>query len=167
MPTPACKPGTLTPSVTEGPYYKADPPQKSSLYEPGTAGTKLTLTGYVLTTACQPVAGARVDFWQANAQGQYDNRGYTLRGYQITDANGRYTLTTVIPGLYPGRTEHIHVKVNAPKGPVLTTQLFLPGVAGNSSDSIYNSQLLVQNLQNAGNGAMTAQFDFVVLSGTM
>jgi protocatechuate 3,4-dioxygenase beta subunit len=31
---------------------------------------------------CQPVLSARVDFWQADSAGQYDNQGYTLRGYQ-------------------------------------------------------------------------------------
>lgn len=49
-----------------------------------------------------------------------------------TDTQGRCTLTTVIPGIYPGWREHIHVKVNAPGGPVNTTQLFFPGSHGNS-----------------------------------
>ena len=155
-----CSVGALTPALTEGPYYKANPPQRSSLLEPGMPGVKLTLTGYVLSADCKPVAGARVDFWQADAQGQYDNSGYTLRGYQLTDAGGRYTLETVIPGLYPGRTEHIHVKVSAPNGPIITTQLFFPDVAQNSSDGIFNARLLL-NLQDSGAGK-TAAFDFVV-----
>jgi hypothetical protein len=61
-----------------------------------------------------PAANALLDFWQANPNGAYDNTGYTLRGHQYTDANGYYTLTTIVPGIYPGRTEHIHVKVQAP-----------------------------------------------------
>ena len=36
---------------------------------------QLTLTGYVITTDCTPVAHALLDFWQANAQGEYDNNG--------------------------------------------------------------------------------------------
>ena len=107
-------PAALSPALTEGPYFKANSPERTSLLEPGMTGTKLMLTGYVLTTDCQPVANALVDFWQADAEGQYDNSGYTLRGHQFTDANGRYQLETVVPGLYPGRTEHIHVKVQAP-----------------------------------------------------
>ncbi len=43
---------------------------------------------------------------------------------------GRYTLETIVPGEYPGRTQHIHVKVQAPNGPILTTQIYFPGVAG-------------------------------------
>ena len=97
-------------------------------------GTKLVLSGAVLTSECQPVANALVDFWQADSNGEYDNTGFTLRGHQYTDENGRYQLVTVVPGLYTGRTEHIHVKVQASNAPVLTTQLFFPGVASNLSD---------------------------------
>ena len=153
-------PAALTPAVTEGPYFKANSPQRADLLDTGMTGTRLVLSGYVLTAGCQPVANALLDFWQANAQGQYDNSGYSLRGHQFTDASGRYQLTTVIPGLYPGRTEHIHVKVQAPGGPMLTTQLFFPGVQQNDSDSIYNSALLV-SLQDAGEGKL-ASFTFVI-----
>lgn len=159
--TPACtSPAALTPPLTEGPYFTANSPERASLLEPGMAGTKLVLTGYVLTADCQPVANALLDFWQANANGEYDNSGYTLRGHQFTDAAGRYQLTTVVPGLYPGRTEHIHVKVQAPNGPVLTTQLFFPGVQSNEGDSIFDPALVL-TIQDTSDGE-AATFDFVV-----
>ncbi len=158
---PACtSPATLTPSQTEGPYFKAGSPERASLLTSGMQGTKLVLTGYVLTTDCKPVAHALLDFWQANASGNYDNSGYTLRGHQYTDASGRFTLTTIVPGLYPGRTEHIHVKVQAPNGPILTTQLYFPGVASNSRDGIFDPKL-VMNIQNTSDG-MAATFTFVI-----
>ena len=47
----------------------------------------------------------------ASAAGVYDNRGYRFRGHQFTDANGRYALTTVVPGPIPASRRHIHVKV--------------------------------------------------------
>ncbi len=157
----SCKsPAALTPAVTEGPYFKANSPERADLLDTGITGTKLVLSGYVLTAGCQPVPNAVLDFWQANAQGQYDNSGYTLRGHQFTDAGGRYQLTTVIPGLYPGRTEHIHVKVQAPGGPILTTQLFFPGVQQNDSDSIFNAKLLIQ-MQDAPDGKQ-GSFNFIV-----
>ena len=158
----ACTPGTVTPAQTEGPYYKAGTPERTSLIEPGMAGTPLTITGYVLTSDCQPVAGAWLDFWQANASGQYDNRGYVLRGHQYTDETGRFELQTVVPGEYPGRTEHIHVKVQAPGGQVLTTQVYFPGVARNASDSIFDAALLLP-IEDAADGKV-ATFNFV-LSG--
>ena len=139
----ACAAGALTPAQTEGPYYKENPPESESLLQPGMAGTKLTLTGYVLDDQCRPVPGARVDFWQADAAGEYDNQGYTLRGYQTTDASGRYVVETVLPGLYPGRTRHIHVKITPSSGPTLTTQLYFPDEAANTADRIFSPELLV------------------------
>lgn len=160
LPPLVCTPGALTPAQTEGPYYKTNPPQRASLVEPGMSGTKITLTGYVVTADCTPVAGARVDIWQAGADGQYDNSGYRLRGYVLTDQAGRYAIETIVPGLYPGRTGHIHVKVQAPGGPILTTQLYFPGEAQNSRDAIYNARLLL-DVQDGPAGKM-GSFTFVV-----
>jgi protocatechuate 3,4-dioxygenase beta subunit len=145
--------------LTEGPYYKANPPQNANLRTAGVAGTPLTLTGFVVSTTCQPIANAKLDFWQADGNGNYDNSGYTLRGWQLTDANGAYRLETVIPGLYPGRTEHIHFKVTV-SGKTYTSQLFFPGVSQNSSDSIYSAQMLVK--LNTGTSPATGTFTFVV-----
>src|SRR5207248_5885350 len=156
--TDAC-PTQLTPSQTEGPYFKPGSPARTSLIEGGMTGTRLVLSGRVLTLACAPVAGATLDFWQADAAGTYDNSGYRLRGHQLTDADGRYYLETILPGEYPGRTEHIHVKVGAPGKAVLTTQLYFPGVARNQQDSIFDAHLLV-TMQNTATGK-AATFDFV------
>lgn len=125
LPDPTCS--GLTQPQTEGPYYKPDTPQRNSLAEDGMEGTRLILAGYVLDQNCQPVPNAWLDFWQADAQGEYDNAGYRLRGHQFTDAQGRYYLETVVPGLYSSRPiEHIHVKVQPEGGQVLTSQLYFP-----------------------------------------
>ena len=156
--TDAC-PTQVTPAQTEGPYFKPGSPARTSLIESGITGTRLVLSGRVLTLACAPVAGATLDFWQADAGGTYDNNGYQLRGHQLTDAAGRYSLETILPGEYPGRTEHIHVKVGAPGKAVLTTQLYFPDVARNQQDSIFDPHLLV-TMQNTATGK-AATFDFV------
>lgn len=158
-PTPACGDGP-TPSQTAGPYFKPNSPQRASLLEPGISGTKLTITGLVLSTNCRPVARALLDFWQADATGAYDNAGFRLRGHQFADEAGRYQLETVVPGLYPGRTRHIHVRVQAPNGPLLTTQLYFPGEARNATDSIFNPRLVLA-VQEAAVG-LRATFDFVL-----
>ena len=150
-----------TPGLTEGPYFTPNSPRRRSLVAAGAAGTRLTLTGRVLTTSGRPVPRALVDFWQADARGVYDNQGYRFRGHQLTGANGRYTLFTVVPGLYPGRTRHIHVKVQAPGEPVLTTQLFFPGVRGNTSDGIFDADCLVRRWRLVG-GRRAGLFDFVL-----
>lgn len=160
QPASCVSPASLTPAVTEGPYFKAGSPERSSLLQAGMAGTKLTISGMVLSSDCRPVAHALLDFWQADSQGQYDNSGYALRGHLFTDANGRYQLETIVPGLYPGRTEHIHVKVQAPGGPVLTTQLFFPGVQQNDSDSIFMPELVMPVVKSSD--GWQAVFNFVV-----
>src|SRR5215207_5264228 len=73
-PTVACT-GAPTPAQTEGPFYKAGSPERTSLLEPGMAGTRLVLSGTVLDASCQPIAGAWIDVWQADTNGVYDNRG--------------------------------------------------------------------------------------------
>ena len=146
--------------LTEGPYYKAGAPQRTTLSATGVAGTPLVLTGYVLSTSCQPIANAKLDFWQADGNGNYDSSGYTLRGWQLTDANGAYRLETVIPGLYPGRTEHIHVKVTV-NGKTYTSQLFFPGVSQNAGDSIYAANMLI-TLSSATSTPRTGTFNFII-----
>jgi protocatechuate 3,4-dioxygenase beta subunit len=159
--TPPCDDGDETTiAQTEGPYYTPNTPERTSLLEPGMAGTKLLLAGYVLTTGCQPVARALVDFWHADDAGVYDNEGYRLRGHQFTDDQGRYTLETIMPGLYPGRTRHIHVKVQAPNQPALTTQLYFPDELGNRDDGIFRPELIME-LQDAADGKAGA-FTFVL-----
>ena len=160
--TPACDDGDdPTPELTEGPYFSSGSPRRRSLLGGGVTGTRLTITGYVLTTACKPVRRAKLDFWQADASGEYDNQGYRLRGHQFTDAAGRWRVDTIVPGLYTGRTKHIHVKVQRPGGAVLTTQVFFPGVSGNRGDRLYDSALLLRRWRRVGN-RRTARFDFVL-----
>ncbi len=160
---PVCTPGTLTVAQTEGPYYKANPPERSSLLEAGTTGTKLILTGYVLDQNCKPLPGARVDFWQADGSGNYDNSGYRFRGFVRTDAQGRYSMETIPPGLYTGRARHIHVKVTPAGGATLTTQLYLPGDASNANDGIFDPKMVLELRQTAS--GQVGYFDFVVRAG--
>ena len=150
-----------TPALTEGPYFTPNSPKRKSILPASAVGTRLTLTGRVLTTAGRPITNALIDVWQADARGAYDNSGYRFRGHQFTNVKGQYALFTVVPGLYPGRTKHIHVKVQAPHEPVLTTQLFFPGVAANRSDGIFTSECLVKRWRLAESRRL-ASFDFVL-----
>lgn len=164
--TPACDDGDEpTLEQTEGPYFTPRSPRRRSLVTTGLAGTRLVITGRVLTTSCRPVRRALLDFWQADSRGAYDNTGYRLRGHQLTDAGGRFRLTTVVPGVYAGRTRHIHVKAQAPGGPVLTTQLYFPREPRNRSDRIYDAALLLRSLRR-GADPWTASFDFVLETGS-
>ncbi|WP_067468065.1 dioxygenase family protein [Actinomadura macra] len=161
-PTPKCTDGDneRTPAQTEGPYFKPNSPERSDLTTPGMPGTKLTVSGVVYSTSCKPIAKALLDFWQADNAGNYDNTGFTLRGHLFTDDQGRYKLTTIVPGLYPGRTRHIHVKLQAPSRPILTTQTYFPGEPRNQTDTIYDARLLMK-VTNTPTGR-DAVMDFVL-----
>jgi protocatechuate 3,4-dioxygenase beta subunit len=154
--TPACD-DDPTPKQTEGPYWTPDSPERNDFSGDGAPGLPMKLTGTVVDTDCQPVPGTLLDFWQCDGNGIYDNEGYKLRGHQYSDANGSFGLTTVKPGLYPGRTRHVHVKVRRPGGEVLTTQLYFPGEPANKTDTIYRPEL---EMTVAANG--DASFTFVV-----
>jgi protocatechuate 3,4-dioxygenase beta subunit len=160
-PTPACGDGDApTPRQTEGPFFTPDSPERRVLVEAGVAGTPLIVEGFVLSTRCEPVPDALLDFWQADGNGVYDNRGYRLRGHQFAGADGRFRLETVVPGSYGARTRHLHVKVQAPGGPVLTTQLYFPNEPQNARDPIFDPVLVMQ-VEDA-DGGRRARFDFVL-----
>jgi protocatechuate 3,4-dioxygenase beta subunit len=157
-PTPACG-DDPTPRLTEGPFFTPRSPRKVSFLNDGTSGEPILLQGYVLSTACRPVPSALVDLWHADASGAYDNQSYRFRGHQLTDDSGRYRFETILPGRYPGRVRHYHVKVQAPGQPVLTTQLYFPGEPGNQSDSLFREACLLVMRQQ---GVREGRFDFVL-----
>ena len=133
---------------------------RASLLEPGMAGTRMVVEGTVLDTDCKPIPRALLDFWQADAQGDYDNSGFRLRGHQLTDDAGRYRLETIVPAVYPGRTRHFHVNVQAPGRPVLTTQLYFPGEPINQRDGLFDRDLVMKVRDTAG--GKIGQFVFVL-----
>ena len=134
----------VRPEQTEGPYFVDEMLNRSDIRE-DREGVPLDLTFNVSrvdegdVSACGPLAGAVVDFWHADAAGQYsdvqdnaegfDTRGETyLRGYQVTDENGTARFTTIYPGWYQGRAVHIHFKVRdspeSEQGYEFTSQLY-------------------------------------------
>jgi protocatechuate 3,4-dioxygenase beta subunit len=161
-PTPACH-GNEMPTLPqiEGPFFKPASPLRGDLREPGIAGRPIELAGYVLTRSCRPVAGALIELWHADEAGEYDNTGFRLRGHLFADAKGHYAFKTIQPGLYPGRTRHFHVKVQAAaESPVLTTQLYFPDEPRNREDDFFSPRLLMQ--MTASDDVLRARFDVVL-----
>ena len=160
-PTPACHDGDepTLPEI-EGPFFKPKSPRRSDLREGGITGRAVELSGVVLTRSCRPVANVLVDLWHADEAGDYDNKGFRLRGHVFTDAQGRYSFRTIVPGLYPGRTRHYHVKVQAPNRPILTTQLYFPNEERNRADDFFHRELVMQVA--GAEGALQARFDVVL-----
>ncbi len=156
--TAAC--GKQTARQTAGPFFKPDSPRRVSLIENASQNSKLVVTGLVLSAGCQPVANALLDFWHADEFGEYDNKGFSYRGHQLTDAQGRWRLETILPAEYPGRARHIHVNVQAPGRRLLTTQLYFPEEFGHHRDGLYQSSL--QMKIDKKDSLLDGRFDFVV-----
>ena len=148
--------GKLTAAQTEGPFFRTSTPLRTNFLEKS-ARSRFLVSGAVLSKICQPVPNALLEFWHADEEGAYDNRGFRYRGHQHADALGRYRLETIVPALYTGRARHIHVKVQAPRRRVLTTQLYFAGDPGNARDSLFAPELLMHSPR-PGEG----RFDFVV-----
>jgi protocatechuate 3,4-dioxygenase beta subunit len=132
---PSC---VLTPEVTEGPYYLPLHLVRSDITEEK-PGVPLRLDLQVVDAkSCQPISGAGVDIWHADALGVYSGvvplgqnstapstSGTFLRGVQNTGSDGVATFKTIYPGWYQGRAVHIHVKVLLDDQTLHTGQLFL------------------------------------------
>jgi hypothetical protein len=149
----------------EGPFYRADAPEKTTLVTLGMVGWRLDLSGRVLGETCQPLADAVLDVWQADAYGSYDLQGYELRGKFRTDQQGQFVIPTIIPARYLNgptyRPRHIHFKVNAPGHTLLTTQLYFYGDPYNDSDPWYLPSLRM-GLARSMDGTYQGSFDFVL-----
>jgi catechol 1,2-dioxygenase len=144
-----------TPRTIEGPLYVAGAPvcEGEARMDDGSEQDKATvmfLEGVVRDTDGQPVAGAVVDLWHANTQGNYSyfdksQSDYNLRRRIVTDAEGRYRARSIVPcgygcspdgptqecldllGRHGQRPAHIHFFISAPGHRHLTTQINLAG----------------------------------------
>ena len=93
----------LTPNDSGGPD-RGTAPLRAKI------GTGHVLSGVVLSPSCVPIVGARVSFWQSNANGVYTKAG---RGAVLTNRFGRFRFEGPMPKAYDGRAAHIHIKVEA------------------------------------------------------
>lgn len=148
----AAETAIFTATQTIGPFYPVQRPldQDADLTRIASAsapalGEVIEVSGRVLALDGKPVPNAKLDIWQANAAGRYahpgdDNPAPLDPGFQgsaviTADAEGRYRFRTVKPGLYPGRTRHIHFDVTG-RSQRLMTQMYFPGEAGNADDQL-------------------------------
>lgn len=142
-----------TPAQTEGPYYPVQLPldRDNDLLVVNDSitpavGHILNLSGRVLTPAGSPVRNATVEIWQSDNTGAYlhpKSMGYPTRdvnfqGYGSfeTGSTGEYLFRTIKPGLYTGRTRHIHFKISSAGRQGLTTQCYFQGEPRNASDNV-------------------------------
>ncbi|MFI8814610.1 MULTISPECIES: dioxygenase family protein [unclassified Streptomyces] len=159
-PTVRCNGTPPTPALREGPYYKPDTPLRTSFRGDVDAGVPMLLHGAVRTPDGEPIGGTLLDFWQVGEAGVYDGDGFRLRGHQFADAEGQWRLETVLPAMYPGRTRHVHVKVQPPGGAVLTTMLYFPGERRNHLDKYFRPECLMDVVETPE--GLNAAFTFIL-----
>ena len=155
-----------TPAQATGPFYPREIPLDHDAdltlikgHSQRAAGQVVHVVGRVRNAAGEPVAGARIEIWQANAHGRYthprDSNPAPLdphfEGYAsfATDEQGRYRFKTIKPGAYPAggsvRPPHIHFDVTGRKNK-LVTQMYFPGEARNADDPVIANAREYQNL---------------------
>lgn len=133
---------TVAPIETEGPFPTKTPSSLvTSNITSDRTGVPFTIKITINNTnnSCSGLAGAIVDIWHCDADGNYSEYGGTgmqstnytsvhfLRGRQTTDASGLVTFTSIFPGWYSGRAPHIHVHVyNASGTSLKVTQVAFP-----------------------------------------
>jgi protocatechuate 3,4-dioxygenase beta subunit len=156
--------GATTAANIEGPFYKAGAPHRAVLVDDKARGERLVVAGTVLTPDCEPIAGAELDVWHADARGGYDLDGFYFRGVLRTDERGRYELRTIVPGRYLNgdryRPAHVHVKLRAAGHRTLTTQLYFAGDPYNDGDPFIVESLIMDAKQIGS--TRRATFDFVL-----
>jgi len=170
-----------------GPYYPRERPAEadndlvSVRGGNGAAKGELTvLTGVITDTDGKPLADARVEIWQCDANGRYHHPGDTssapldpnFQGYGevMTDASGAYRFRTIKPVSYPGRAPHIHVRVSARGYATLVTQLYVKGEPQNDRDGLLQrvrdpearAKLIVPFEKAPDGAALSARFDVVL-----
>jgi catechol 1,2-dioxygenase len=182
-----------SPAALLGPFWRADAPlcaPGDTIARAGTPGTPLEVAGIVRDTAGKAVPGATVDVWQASPVGLYENQDekqpdMNLRGRFATDAQGGYSLRTVVPagypiptdgpcgellraqGRHPNRPAHLHFMVSKPGHKVLVTQVFADDDGNLESDPVFGvTRKLVGRFERGGDSA-TLRHDFVLQPGEM
>ena len=123
---PAALAGDCPPTAPDmlGPFYKPDAPVRSSV------GKGYVLSGVVRSSKdCSPLRGARIEFWLAGPDANYDN---AHRATLFVDNSGGYRFESNVPVPYSGRPPHIHMRVSARGFQTLVTQHY-PEKGKNSS----------------------------------
>ena len=184
--SPAWASLVATPGQTSGPFYPLELPLDDDNDLTSVDGSSVGATGEVIHVAGRilgidgtPLEGARVELWQANAAGRYHHpldsssrdvdAGFQGFGHTMTTADGAYRFKTIRPGLYPGRTRHLHFAVLAPDGRELVTQMYFAGEPGNAKDGLLRrigdpaqQQSVIVDFAPADDGSALGQFDMVL-----
>lgn len=153
--------GNATEATVFGPFFVDNAPQipNGGDMSFGASGEPCWVTGTVTDTAGRPVAGARIEVWEADADGfydvQYTDARVAGRAHLYSDDCGEYRFWALTPTPYPiphdgpvggllkavdrspMRASHLHFMVTAPGFRRLVTHIFVCGDEIGWKDSVF------------------------------
>ena len=159
-----------------GPYHRDGAPWRTALCDPTEPGRKLQVEGQVLAAdGCRPLSDVLIDVWQADAAGHYDFQdkpltstplGYRMRAQLLSDAQGRFAFSSVIPGNYGSkpteqRAKHVHYLVQRTGYEPLITQMYFSGDPWNARDPLVR-QSLIRPIMDVSRTQARVGFDIVL-----
>ena len=181
---------TLSPTVTQGPYYPLadDIPldKDNDLVQLGdnltaAAGIVSYVSGRILDANGNPVRGALVELWHADREGDYSystgvgrnpacDANFAGFGQFVTGSTGAFKFRTIKAGLYNGRTRHYHWGVTLPgKTTRTTSQTFWNETAYNLNGTVFATQnsndMVLSGITNAAQKASVI-LDYSAVPGT-
>jgi hydroxyquinol 1,2-dioxygenase len=181
------KPAGATESTVFGPFYVEGAPQFEwgGDVANGAVGTPCLVQGCVRDIEGKPVPGARIDVWQADAQGKYDVQRdggeHMARGTLGSQQDGRYCFRSILAQAYPipddgpvgdmlratkrhpWRPAHLHFMIEAPGYETLITHVFRNEDAYLDSDAVFGvRQSLIADWVMQPDGTYLVEYDFVL-----
>jgi hydroxyquinol 1,2-dioxygenase len=153
--------GNATEATVFGPFFVENSPEipPGGDISGGAPGEPCWVTGSVSDSDGNPIAGARLEIWEADEKGlydvQYDDGRVAARAHLFTDAQGRYSFWGITPTPYPiphdgpvgmmldavgrspMRASHLHFMVSAEGQRTLVTHIFVRGDDYLDSDTVF------------------------------
>lgn len=182
------KPPGCTEATVFGPFYDDGAPRYELGQDVanGAAGVPCEVRGHIRGLQGEPVPGAEIHVWQADAQGKYDVQREGLpspqgRGVLRAGTQGEYHFQTVLAeaypipddgpvgdmlkatGRHPWRPAHLHFMIKAPGYERLITHVFREGDPYLGSDAVFGvRKSLIAPWTRGADGNWRLEFDFVL-----
>ncbi|RYY93277.1 MAG: hydroxyquinol 1,2-dioxygenase [Comamonadaceae bacterium] len=181
------KPAGATESTVFGPFFVEGAPayEHGDDVANGAAGIPCKVRGRVRDLDGKPVPGARIEVWQADAEGMYDvqREGGPLqaRGKLVAGPEGEYHFRSILAEAYPipddgpvgdllkatrrhpWRPAHLHFMIEAPGYETLITHVFRNGDQYLDSDAVFGvRQSLIADWVRQPDGTYLVEYDFVL-----
>jgi len=181
------KPAGCTEATVFGPFYVEGAPSYDLGEDVanGAAGEPCTVRGTIRGLGGEPVPGAEIHVWQADAEGKYDVQRdaaeHRARGVLHANGRGEYHFRSILAEAYPipddgpvgdmlratkrhpWRPAHLHFMIEAPGYETLITHVFRAGDPYLDSDAVFGvRQSLIADWKQQPDGHYLVQYDFVL-----